>query len=150
TAFFKALLPMAIASERKYGVPASVIMAQAALESGWAQEPIGNNIFGVKGKGPAGSKLVSTTEEVHGRTVAVKAQFAMYHSIAEAVDDHGQVYNNGYYTKGLKDYARTKDPYRFIRLVGGTYATDSKYAASVTSLMKAYKLTKLAASQGGH
>ena len=52
----------AIGSEKKYGVPASVILAQIILESG-GKYP-GNlsqmayeihNLFGIKGKGPAGS-----------------------------------------------------------------------------------------------
>lgn len=57
-AFIKEIYTHAKNIETKTGVPAIAIMAQAALESGWGAKRIGNNLFGVKGKG----HLVLTTE----------------------------------------------------------------------------------------
>jgi membrane-bound lytic murein transglycosylase B len=55
-AFLEALRPAAEEGEKKYGVPAEVTMAQAALETGWGRSIIeGYNLFGMKGTGPAGT-----------------------------------------------------------------------------------------------
>lgn len=40
----------AIVEELKYGVPASIKLSQAALETGWGKETTGNNWFGIKDK----------------------------------------------------------------------------------------------------
>ncbi len=151
SAFFQALLPGALASEKAYGIPASVILAQAAIESGWDQKPIGFNIFGIKGTGPAGTQLVATTEETkRGKTVHIMANFARYHSFNEAIQEHGKLYNNGYYTKGLQDFAKTKSPDRFIKLVASTYCTKHGYAKDVISIIDDYGLRQLVKAQGGH
>ena len=57
-AFIGEVAPGAIAAQRKYGVPASVTIAQAIDESGWGQSTLAtkdHNLFGIKGTGPAGS-----------------------------------------------------------------------------------------------
>ena len=50
--FFDLYAPMAIEQQQKYGIPASVTLAQMALESGWGDGRAikeGNNAFCVKG-----------------------------------------------------------------------------------------------------
>lgn len=145
--FFKILLPAALESERKYGVPASVTLAQAALESAWARSPIGGyNIFGIKGKGPAGTVSVSTREYIKGRWVRINDNFAKYNNFQEAVMKHGQVFQGNYkgYKNGLAIYAKTKNDYAFIDAVGSTYATDPQYKQSIKKIMKDYDLVNMA------
>jgi flagellum-specific peptidoglycan hydrolase FlgJ len=48
--FIASIAPAAQASEKKYGVPASVTIAQAILESAWGKRAIGNNYFGIKAR----------------------------------------------------------------------------------------------------
>lgn len=145
--FFKMLLPAALESERKYGVPASVTLAQAALESGWAKSPIGGyNIFGIKGSGPAGTVRVPTKEFIKGRYVTINDNFAKYNNFYEAVMKHGQVFQGDYkgYKNGLSTYSKTKNDYAFIDAVASTYATDPKYKESIKQIMKDYDLVNMA------
>jgi flagellar protein FlgJ len=86
----------ALASEQS-GVPHHLILAQAALESGWGQRQIRKengepsfNIFGVKAtsswKGP--TTEITTTEYENGAAVKVKAKFRVYSSYLEALSDY--------------------------------------------------------------
>jgi flagellum-specific peptidoglycan hydrolase FlgJ len=62
--FIASIAPAAQASEKKYGVPASVTIAQAILESAWGKRAIGNNYFGIKarvGEATANSPPPNTT-----------------------------------------------------------------------------------------
>lgn len=150
-AFFKALLPGALESERKYGVPASVVLAQAAYESGWGAKDIGgNNLFGIKGSGPAGTVQANTAEYRNGQRIKVKANFAKFHSVAEAVAEHGKLFVNGRYDKALSLFAKTKDPFQFAKAIAPTYATSPKYFGELSSIMRKYGLSELAKTQGGH
>jgi len=83
----------AISSMHKWKVPASVTLAQWALESGFGQHmPAGsNNPFGMKAV--AGQPFVTATthEVVNGKTITVEAKFRKFNSIAEAFDAHGQL-----------------------------------------------------------
>lgn len=63
--FIARLAPVAVQDMRKYGVPASLTLAQAILESNWGTSGLtqkANNLFGIKGTGPAGSVTMQTTE----------------------------------------------------------------------------------------
>lgn len=143
-AFFEALLPAALESERLHGVPAAVTLAQAALESGWAASPIGGyNIFGIKGSGPAGSKIVSTQEYLKGKWVTIKDKFALYRNFHEAVVKHGELFHNGAYNKGMREFAQNRDPWKFVDNIGRVYATAPNYARSIKKLMRDYDLVGL-------
>lgn len=142
--FFAALLPAALESERKYGVPAEVILAQAALESGWGKHAIGGyNIFGIKGSGPAGSVSLATHE---GSGKASRARFAKFHNFHEAIVEHGKMYNNGAYSKGMSAYAKNKDAFAFVDAIASAYATAPDYASQVKSVMRKYGLHAIAES----
>ncbi len=144
--FFKTLLPAALEAERIYGVPASVTLAQAALESGWGRSPIGGyNIFGIKGKGPAGTVNVKTKEWENGQYVSINANFAKYNNFHEAVMKHGQVFHASYrgYSKGLQDYAANKNDYQFVDNVASTYATSPTYKNDIKKIMQDYDLVNM-------
>lgn len=144
--FFKLLLPAAKESERKYGVPASVTLAQAALESGWGKSGIGGyNIFGIKGKGSAGTVNVPTKEYLNGKWVTINDNFAKYSNFYDAVMSHGKVFHADYkgYKNGLSVYSRTGDANAFIKAVGSTYATDPSYAKKIMEIMNDYDLVNL-------
>lgn len=141
TEFFKVLQAAAIESERKYGVPAEVTLAQAALESGWGKSPIGGyNVFGIKGEGPAGSVIKETQEWDGSKYITVKAKFAKYHNFYEAVVEHGKLFHNGYYNKAVNQFAKDKDYKNFISNIQGIYATDPKYSTKLNQLIDQYHL----------
>ena len=48
--FFEKYAPLAMEQQQKYGIPASVTLAQAALESGWGESQLtreDKNFFGI-------------------------------------------------------------------------------------------------------
>lgn len=140
-AFFEAMRPAAEAAEKKYGVPAAVTLAQAALETGWGKSIIpGYNVFGIKGTGPAGTVKKGTWEVYGGKKVTITASFAKYHNFAEAIEEHGKKLHNGYYNKALDNWKKYHDPQRFARDITGIYATDPSYGDKLISIMKQYDL----------
>ncbi|WP_308219506.1 glycoside hydrolase family 73 protein [Aggregatibacter actinomycetemcomitans] len=76
--FIRQTMPIAKAIEEKWGVPAEVTIAQAALESGWGKKVKGNAYFGVKGKGSKGSVNFGTHEVINGKKIRMNDNFASY------------------------------------------------------------------------
>ena len=140
-AFISLVAPGAVAAQQRYGVPASVTIAQAIEESAWGQSGLAaqyHNLFGVKGAGPAGSVSLPTSEFEGGHWVTVDAGFRVYHNDAESIADHAELLaTSGYYTRAMAD--RTV-PDAFANALTGVYATDPNYGANLIALMKLYNL----------
>lgn len=136
--------PVAKASMQQTGVPASVTLAQAILETGWGGSSIGDakNLFGIKGTGPAGTTVVHTQECYDGKTyVTIKDGFRKYHSWQESIDDHAKLVSNGRYKSAWDNFQSTKDADAFARGIHQAgYATSPTYADNLISLMKQYNL----------
>jgi flagellum-specific peptidoglycan hydrolase FlgJ len=116
-------------------------VAQAILETGWGKHTIGDarNLFGIKGKGPAGSIRVPTREFVDGRWVTVNANFAKYDSFEQSVTEHARFFlKNKRYAAAL----RVKDdPDSFARQIHTAgYATAPDYSTQLIKLMKVHNL----------
>lgn len=124
----------AVASEKKYGIPAAVTMAQYQLESAnGTRMPAGsNNPFGIKAK-PGQDYVEATTKEfIHGQMITVKRKFAKFGSLAEAFDEHAKLLANS------KHYAKaraTTSAGDFADALTGVYATDPNYGTKLKSLM---------------
>jgi len=75
-------------SLKTWKIPASVTLAQWALESDWGRKmPIGsNNPFGIKACVEA-----RTREVIHGETVFIVARFRKFGSMAEAFEQHARL-----------------------------------------------------------
>ena len=140
-AFIKAVAEGAMASQRKYGVPAAVTIAQAIDESGWGQSLLAfkdHNLFGIKGSGPAGSDMQPTQEFVNGQAVSQIASFRVYHNMAQSVEDHGRLLaTGGPYRQSM---TLIHDPNAFASSLTGVYATDPGYGAKLIGLMHRYDL----------
>src|SRR5215471_16203389 len=149
-AFIDAVAPGAIAAQHKYGVPASVTIAQAIDESGWGQSALASqdhNLFGIKGTGPAGSVSLPTQEYQNGQLVTSINSFRAYHNTAESIDDHGRLLGtSGYYRKSM---AQRRNPDAFARSLTGIYATDPSYGTKLVSLMQRYDLYRYDAASPG-
>lgn len=124
-------------AQRKWKIPASVSLAQWALESGWGKHmpPGSNNPFGMKVR--AGhddpSVTVPTREVIHGKSVTVQAPFRRFASIADAFDAHAELLATA------SVYARARahlvDPDAFADALTGVYATDPNYGTMLKSIM---------------
>jgi flagellum-specific peptidoglycan hydrolase FlgJ len=140
-AFISLVAPGAAAARQRFGVPASVTIAQAIEESAWGQSSLAaryHNLFGIKGAGPAGSVTLPTQEYENGSWVTIDAQFAVYHNDAESVAGHAELLaTSGYYTRAMADRAY---PDAFANDLTGVYATDPDYGANLIALMRLYNL----------
>ncbi|OYT69948.1 MAG: hypothetical protein CFK52_12530 [Chloracidobacterium sp. CP2_5A] len=143
-AFIDSIAADAIRSQRATGVPASVTIAQAILESGWGRSALtrqANNYFGIKGTGPAGSVTMRTREVFNGREVYVNAQFRKYNSAAESFADHAQFFiRNSRYATAMR---HTNDAFRFAAEIHRAgYATDPNYTNLLHRIMREHDLTR--------
>ena len=140
-AFIDEVAPGAIATQARYGVPAAVTIAQAIDESGWGQSVLAtqdNNLFGMKGTGPAGSDLQPTQEYENGEWITISAPFRVYDSFSQSIDDHGALLaTSGYYTQAMAD---RNDPDAFANALTGVYATNPDYGSDLVQLMQQYDL----------
>ena len=133
-------------SQAATGVPASVTVAQAILESDWGRSRLtrqGNNLFGIKALGgvvgPAGVVSLATWEHVDNSDVVVQAPFRAYFTIDQSIDDHGRFFvANKRYAGAL---AVARDAQAFARAIQAAgYATDPAYAGKLIGLMDKYNL----------
>ena len=140
-AFIAEVAPGAIATQREYGVPAAVTIAQAILESGWGQSYLAStdhNLFGMKGRGPAGSDALPTQEYENGQWVNTVALFRVYDNYSQSIADHGQLLaTSGYYKRAMADGTNAN---AFANALTGVYATDPTYGSKLISLMTDYDL----------
>jgi flagellum-specific peptidoglycan hydrolase FlgJ len=140
-AFINAVAPGAMATQRQYGVPAAVTIAQAIDESSWGQSMLAandHNLFGIKGTGPAGSDVQPTEEYENGQWITTNAPFRVYHDFAESIQDHGELLaTSGYYTQAM---ANRTNPDAFANDLTGVYATNPEYGADLINLMQQYNL----------
>jgi hypothetical protein len=147
--FLAAAVPGAQQGWREYGVPASVTIAQAILESGWGRSSlstIDKNFFGIKcqngkyGTLASGCHVYNTQEcGKNGTCFATSASFRTYATMANSIRDHGNFLkvNNRY----KPSFVYTKDANKFIWGVWKAgYATDPNYFTKVTGLMATYNL----------
>jgi flagellum-specific peptidoglycan hydrolase FlgJ len=149
--FVAASVAPAQQSQREHGVPASVTIAQAILESGWGRSSLSvtdRNYFGIKcqngghGKLAGGCHVYQTSEcDKAGHCFATTASFRTYASMTNSFRDHGSFLRVNSRYKPAFGY--TKDANKFIWTVWKAgYATDPNYFTKVTSLMATYKLYK--------
>lgn len=132
----------AISGQKKYGVLASLTMAQAALETGWGKASVGNNVFGIKADaGWTGPTVSAQTGECYdGKNVTVTARFRAYASVDASVEDHAKFLSeNSRYRNiiGCTDYKKACE-----NIQADGYATDPQYAAKLISIIEANGLAQ--------
>lgn len=135
--------PVARDSLKATGVPASVTLAQAILETGWGQCSIGDakNLFGIKGTGPAGTTVVHTQECYNGTFVTIQDGFRKYNTWQESIDDHASLVSGWIYKTAWDNYQANHDADEFARGIHQAgYATDPDYANKLINLMQSYNL----------
>lgn len=134
--FTRELMPYAQKAAQQLGTTAEVLLAQAALETGWGQHvqrtPNGgsaHNVFNIKAdtnwQGPRVTNM--TREYVNGEKQAQTAAFRVYGSYAEAFDDYVKfIRSNPRYRNALTEQSTPEDYIQNIHAAG--YATDPAYA----------------------
>lgn len=127
-------------SDWAQGVPASITIAQAILESNWGKSAPAFNLFGLKGEGPAGSTKRRVVEYKWGKRKIKQAKFRAYNHVDEAMADHARILaNSRHYAKAR---AVAEDPVRYAQALQGTYATDPRYAGKLAKMIETYGLDR--------
>jgi len=124
------------------GLDPRVVIAQAALETGWGKYMIkdksgsSNNLFGIKaGKSWNGDKVVTGTVEFkNGIVHRLKAGFRSYQSIEDSVKDYIKfLKSDDRYSQAIK---QADNPARYAHeLQKAGYATDPDYARKIIRIM---------------
>lgn len=141
--FVDRMLPHALQASRNSGVPAQLMLGQAALESGWGRREIrmpdgsnSYNLFGIKANSGWNGKVaeVMTTEYRNGVAYRQVEKFRAYSSYAEAFQDYANLIgNNPRYAGVLKQGDNVAGMAQAIQKAG--YATDPKYADKLARVM---------------
>ena len=144
--FLNNVAPSAQAIATQRGLYASMMIAQAALESGWGTSSLSTNaynLFGVKWNG-YGAYINMPTQEFYGGAYhTVYAKFQRYSSYAESLNAYANLIVSHFpnSTKAnASSYAVAANNLR--NGVYGTYATAPNYASSLINLIQQYDLTK--------
>ena len=133
---------------------ASVMIAQAILESGWGQSGLASapnyNLFGIKGDYNGNSVRMDTLEDDgSGNYYAAKEPFRKYSNYGESLSDYASLLtgdNNPnswrykfYYGARVSATNSYQDATQHLT---GRYATDTRYASKLNQLIQTYGLTQ--------
>ncbi len=148
--FAATVAPLLQSAAQSLGVSPNVLLAQAALESGWGRSMPGNNLFGVKtGAGWSGDTVAAYTHEVSGAgATGQTTSFRAYPSMAAAVADYVRlIAHDPRYRAAL---GAGDDPLAYGRaLMAGGYATDPAYADKLAAVAASPTLTAAIAGANG-
>lgn len=145
-AFIAAVSPAAQQSMTQTSIPASFVVADAALESGWGASQLTQqamNLFGVKAdpswSGP--TYAIPTREFLNGAWTMVNALFRKYSNWLGSINDHATfLMDNPRYAPA---FACT-DGISFAKAVAAAgYATDPQYAQKLAAIINAHGLLSL-------
>jgi len=143
TEFIRVLWSDATEAGNALGLPPDVLIAQAALETGWGRHfprdsngQSSRNLFGIKaGRSWDGPKAVVTTLEFDaGVAQPTQAAFRAYGDFGESFRDYVDLLRgNSRYADALQ---RVADTPRFLdSLQHAGYATDPEYASKIKSIL---------------
>lgn len=129
-------------SDEQWKIPASVTLAQWALESGWGEHmPPGScNPFGIKAKFGEPTCLAATKEVEDGKVISINAGFRKFATIADAFDYHARLLatNDAYRT--ARQWLPNVD--MFCKGLTGLYATDPKYGDKLIAIINNSDFTR--------
>ena len=144
------VIDAAVASRKRWTVPAAVTAAQWAVESAWgaSMPPGSNNPFGIKAVADQAAVESPTREVINGESVVINAKFRAFASLTEAFDEHGKLLaTKAPYKKAM---THANDPEAFADALTGVYATDPNYGTTLKFVMEHYGLLKVDEATAGN
>ena len=144
--FLNTIGPVAQQVAQENGIYASVMIAQAALESGWGNSALstqGHNLFGVKWNG-TGNYVTMPTQEYYGsQWHTINAKFQSYNSYYDSLTGYAQLIKNNFPNSTRANAATPQIAAANLKYgVYGSYATDPNYANSLDRMISDYELTR--------
>lgn len=134
---------LAVEQMGEYGVPASITMAQAIVESGWGQGRVallGNNYFCIKGNNGWTGPVIQAMDDDTVDNVLVASKFRKYETIEESFTDHSKFLRENIRYRGLFQLSPTDYRGWCYGLKASGYATKSDYAEQLIATIERYAL----------
>jgi peptidoglycan hydrolase FlgJ len=141
--FITEMRPYAEDAAEKLGIPANVLLAQSALETGWGNKVIqhsngqnSHNLFGIKADGRwQGQQVnVSSLEYVDGKAKREFSNFRVYESYKQSFEDYVEfIKGNDRYRTALQSNDNGETYIKALQDAG--YATDPQYANKVIDII---------------
>lgn len=151
--FIQAIAPAAQKLADEYGLYPSVMIAQAALESGFGASKLSkdaNNLFGIKYSSGDEGKFerydISSDEFINGVRVTLPATFRKYATVSDSLLDNAKLlakglsWNTTFYQGAWRKNAATYK--EATQSLTGKYATDPQYHTKLNQLIATWDLTK--------
>ncbi|ARU93634.1 flagellar assembly peptidoglycan hydrolase FlgJ [Tatumella citrea] len=136
------------------GIPHHLILAQAALETGWGHRQIlrnnglpSFNVFGIKASSDwkGETTTVVTTEYQQGMAAKQLASFRVYHSYREALEDYARLLTSNPRYRQVTTAGSAESGAHALQAAG--YATDPHYAGKLISVIRQLKQSSQQAVQ---
>ena len=140
-AFVASIVPTAKAVAEELGIDPRIVIAQAALETGWGTSVKGNNLFGIKSHGKEDGLMMETHEVVDGKRIKVRDSFRQYDSYDDSIADYGSFLQQNKRYKPMLEAATLREQVEALGKSG--YATDPEYADKVMAIAKSKRLEVL-------
>ena len=144
--FLNTIGPVAQQVAQENGIYASVMIAQAALESGWGNSTLstqGHNLFGVKWNGTGNYVTMPTQEYYGGQWHTINAKFQSYNSYYDSLTGYAQLIKNNFSNSTRANAATPQIAAANLKYgVYGSYATDPNYANSLDRMISDYGLAR--------
>ena len=133
--FLAAMTPVAKEVAADLDISHKIVLAQAALESGWGKHQRSNNLMGIKSHGEEGGVDVVTHEVVNGKRVKITDSFRQYDSPEDSIRGYGAFLKaNSRYRHFLRAGSENEDA-QLSALQTSGYATDPKYSFKLRTIM---------------
>ena len=160
--FIEGLIRVAVEEQERFGIPASIKIAQAIIESGWGRDGLAkshNNYFGIKHKRYyneiekklVGAPVLVTTHEYNKsrQKYYIKDKFITYETRWASIRHHSlflkERIDNGQNSAYVK--LRTTDIHDYKtwakHLQNTGYATSPRYSKTLISIIESYNLNKI-------
>lgn len=136
--FVEKMMPFALKAVEGIGMNPLVLVAQAALETGWGKHvPTNNNYYGIKAGGSWDGPVqeLASDEFENGAMVKRNSKFRAYPSVLESMKDYvSLITGNDRYQKAAK---KSFDPDTYFdEIQKAGYATDPNYASKLKNISR--------------
>ena len=137
---------IALEHQKKYGIPATITLAQGLIESNAGNSRLtrsSNNHFGIKdGSSWRGSVHKSYDDEKYANGSPKKSSFRCYRSAEESFDDHSRLLMTRHYRRLFNHNVYDYRSWAF-ELKRAGYATAPDYAQALIGIIDRYRLYEI-------
>jgi flagellar protein FlgJ len=130
--FYAQYMPYAQGVSQRTGLDPRLVLAQAALETGYGKSAPNSNFFGIKSHGRPGGQTLQTSEFEGGRMVGQPASFRGYESPAQSFQDYGEFIMSNPRYEGVRSADGLGE--QIAAMANSGYATDPQYGAKLASI----------------